>query len=98
MTPDTIAQALRNVYDPELGVDIVALGLVYGIDVEDQHVDVTMTMTSPDCPMGSAILDAVRQTLEWHFPEAEIDVRLASSPPWHIAMVDESTRRAFGRA
>jgi metal-sulfur cluster biosynthetic enzyme len=83
--PDLIAttrQALRHVWDPELGVDVVSLGLIYDIRVVDGGIEVDMTLTTPGCPVseqlsGEAAL-AVRQAL----PDVPVNVQVVWEPPW----------------
>jgi len=63
MNPAEIREALREVIDPELGVNIVDLGLVYAIEIVDNEVRVTMTMTTPACPLRDYVRDLVESTL-----------------------------------
>jgi metal-sulfur cluster biosynthetic enzyme len=87
-----IAEVLRTVYDPELGVDIVALGLVYGIDTSDGGIHVSMTTTTPLCPMGGALVAGVEDALQFAFPGLASEVRVVQEPVWEIGMIEESTR------
>ena len=66
ITEDMVRSALKNVYDPEIGVDVVNLGLIYKIDVYDQgkKVDVDMTLTTPACPAGPQILEQARRAAQ----------------------------------
>lgn len=94
--PEAIREVLRQVIDPEVGIDIVDLGLVYRIDTTDGIV-VEMTMTSPTCPMGEMILDDVRARLAIAFPGTfPADVRLVWEPPWDPSMMSAGSRRHFG--
>jgi len=93
---DVVRAALRGVIDPEVGMNIVDLGLVYRIDTEPAIV-VEMTMTSPTCPMGEMILDDVRARLAVAFPGTwPADVRLVWEPPWNPSMMSANGRRHFG--
>jgi metal-sulfur cluster biosynthetic enzyme len=74
--------ALRDVFDPELGLDVVSLGLVYGIDVVDDHVTVEMTLTTPGCPVAESLPAEARDALARALPEATIDVQVVWDPPW----------------
>lgn len=95
-TPDTLCQALCAVIDPEAGMNIVDLGLIYDVAVADAAVQVRMTMTSPACPMGEMIVDEVRATLAAVVPAGwGIDVALVWEPPWAPAMMSETARRHF---
>lgn len=96
VTTHEVARTISRVYDPELGIDIVALGLIYGIEADPERVHVTMTMTSRGCPMGAAILEAVDQVLQGRFPEAAIDIDLSWDPPYDVAMADDRAREWLG--
>lgn len=89
-------QALSRVKDPELGVDIVALGLVYGIEAEPYCVRVVMTMTFPGCPMSGLITDMVEQVLGATFPEWDVVVATTDDPPWNPAMLSPEGRAWLG--
>lgn len=91
-----VAGALREVFDPELGLDVVSLGLVYGIEATADSATVTMTMTSPACPMGSLILESAETVLRHHFPGASITVLASWDPPWDADMADDLARGRLG--
>ncbi len=82
VTADRIVEALREVLDPELGLSVVELGLIYGIEVVDGRVTVTMTLTAPGCPLHDAMLDWVRESVGRVPGVAEVEVRLTFDPPW----------------
>lgn len=82
MTVAEAWEALARVVDPELGVDIVELGLVYGLDLGDDAVRVTMTLTSEGCPLHGVIVDGVERALERpDGPPVIVDV--VFDPPWN---------------
>jgi len=92
-----IRDILRGVNDPEVGMNIVDLGLVYRVDVAAGRVRIEMTMTSPACPMGEMILDDVHAALAKALPDApRPEVTLVWEPPWSPAMMDEAAKRHFG--
>lgn len=92
-----VREALRVVLDPEVGVNIVDLGLVYGVEVTDDHIYVVMTMTSPACPMGSYITDTARHALRALAPSiADIQVHLVWDPPWHAGMMSAAAKDTLG--
>jgi len=94
--PEVVRAALRHVVDPEVGMNIVDLGLVYRIDT-DAGIVVEMTMTSPTCPMGDLILDEVRYELAEAFPdEPPADIRLVWEPPWNPSMMSGRAKLDFG--
>ena len=96
MKASEVADVLRDVYDPELGLDLVSLGLVYGIDVDAATVVVRMTLTSTGCPMAGAMLDAAREAIAYQFPGSDVTVTSAFDPPWDIDMADDHARDWLG--
>lgn len=94
---ETIREALRAVNDPEAGMNIVDLGLVYGIETTPERVHVTMTMTSPTCPMGDLLVDSVRDAVRRVAPEVrDVDVELVWDPPWTAERMNEEAKKFFG--
>lgn len=85
---------LHQVIDPEIGVNIVDLGLVYRLffDAQAQKVTCTMTLTTPYCPMGEAITNNVREVLSQTFPEEEIEIVLTFEPAWNYEMISNEGR------
>lgn len=79
-----VIAALREVYDPEIAVNVYDLGLVYGVDVDEKgEVHVKMTLTAPGCPLAGMIVSTAESTLREKVPEAkEIRVELVWDPPW----------------
>lgn len=73
---------LRTILDPEVGLNIVDLGLVRSVAVEGDVVRVQMTLTSPGCPMGASLVDGVRAALRTHGAQFEPEVELVWDPPW----------------
>lgn len=93
----SLRAALRTVIDPEAGMNIVDLGLIYGIIVAPEVVRVDMTMTSPACPLGDMIVKDVEDALRACVPAGMgIDVRLIWDPPWEPARMSDAARRHFG--
>lgn len=97
MEAEQLLEALRQVDDPEAGMNIVDLGLVYGVDAEPPLATVRMTMTSPACPLGDYLSDVVRDALRARFPELEeVNVELVWEPPWTPDRMSEEARNFFG--
>jgi metal-sulfur cluster biosynthetic enzyme len=96
-TRDDVREGLKNVYDPEIGINIVDLGLVYDADVsETGDVLVTMTLTSLGCPLGPVIVQEVQGALG-HLPDVgEVDVKLVWSPPWSPELMSEDAKDELG--
>lgn len=94
---ENILGALEQVIDPELGIDIVNLGLVYDVDMDDAGMTtVTMTLTSMGCPLAGVIVDQVRAALS-DIPEVkEVDVDIVWSPPWTKDKMSRYAKIALG--
>ena len=97
VTVEEVQQALKDVYDPEIPVNIVDLGLIYGIDVDDDgHVHVDMTLTAAGCGMGPFIA----QQAEWAVAEVDgvkdVDVEITFEPAWTPDKITEDGRKLLG--
>jgi metal-sulfur cluster biosynthetic enzyme len=96
-TEERVREALCRVDDPEVGVNIVDLGLVYRIDITAEVVRVELTMTTPACPLGELITDNARRAVGAVLPQTmAVDVALVWEPPWTPDMMSESARQTFG--
>jgi len=94
---DAVREALRAVDDPEAGMNIVDLGLVYGVDVTHEGVHVAMTMTTAACPMTDMIVAQVRDVLERIVPVGtSVDVELVWDPPWTPDKMTGIAKEHFG--
>jgi metal-sulfur cluster biosynthetic enzyme len=94
---DSMMGALEMVVDPELGVDIVNLGLVYDVDLDDEgKATVTMTLTSMGCPLAGTIVDQVKHALS-DLPEVkDTEVNIVFNPPWSKDMMSRYAKIALG--
>ena len=91
-----VREALRNVHDPELGINIVDLGLVYGVDISDNTVHVTYTLTTMGCPIGPLIEAEIRQFVEGIDGVDTVDAEMVLRPPWTPEMMSEEAKAALG--
>jgi|TARA_B100001142_G_scaffold327204_1_gene384297 metal-sulfur cluster biosynthetic enzyme len=93
---EIIYEALKDVYDPEIPVNIVDLGLVYGVEIKDNDVKVNMTLTFAGCGMGPYIA----QQAEWRIAEIEevddVEVDIIFEPPWNPDMISEDGKKELG--
>lgn len=94
ITEELILETLRQVIDPELGCNIVDLGLVYNIRIDGPSVSVAMTLTTPGCPMHESISQGVQTALLGVDGIADVDVQVVWDPPWHPSMMTEQGRIA----
>lgn len=95
-TEKDVRRALRKVKDPELNLDLVVLGLVYEIDIQDTHVKATMSLTSPFCPVAGQILDEAKAAIEGVEGVESADVELTFQPPWTPERIDPLIRASLG--
>jgi metal-sulfur cluster biosynthetic enzyme len=94
---EEVLEALRVIVDPEIGLPIVDLGLVYGVDIEDDgKVKVTYTLTSMGCPVGPMIEGQVRQIVESLPGVGEVALELTFKPAWSPEMMNEEAKAALG--
>lgn len=97
MSDEAILLALRRVVDPEVGINVVDLGLVYHAAQVADGIDVALTMTTPSCPLGETIVEEARLALHDQFPDAEnIRVELVWDPPWSPDRISENARQQLG--
>lgn len=96
LTKDDIREVLRTVIDPELGVSVVDLGLIYDIDISETKIVIYMTLTTPGCPLVSHIITEVELALHRLAPHVKTDVELVWKPPWHPRMMSDSAKRKLG--
>ena len=96
-TEHDIREALRQVLDPEIGVNIVDLGLVYRIEVDGARVRIAMTMTSPACPLADYLKELVTSAIVDRVPDvADVDIVVEWDPPWDPDMMSDEARRQIG--
>jgi metal-sulfur cluster biosynthetic enzyme len=95
---DDIFIELSKVYDPELMVDIVDLGLVYDVQVTGKTIKVEMTLTSPGCPMGPQLRHEVTERLKIFDDVKKVDVAIVWNPPWHPDLMSEEAKLELGYA
>ncbi len=90
-------EALRGVIDPELGINVVDLGLIYGVDVDGDHVYVTMGVTTPACPLGTHLIEIAETAVRVALPTVEkVDVALTRDPPWSPDRMSPKAREQLG--
>jgi metal-sulfur cluster biosynthetic enzyme len=92
-----IREALRQVLDPEIGVNIVDLGLVYRIEAEETRARIVMTMTSPACPLADYLKELVTSAIREHVPGVtDVEIVVDWEPPWDPGMMSDEARRQLG--
>jgi metal-sulfur cluster biosynthetic enzyme len=96
ISPDLVKLALRRVRDPEINLNIVDLGLIYDIHVENNDVRIDMSLTSPGCPSGPEIMTEAEQQVKGIEGIGEVVVNLVWSPPWSPERIDPRVRTYLG--
>jgi len=96
-TKDEIFQAISTVIDPEVGFNLVEMGLIYDASSDDEgNVDVTMTLSTRACPLHQMILQWVKEAVEKLPNVKEINVEVVWEPVWNISMADDNVKKALG--
>jgi metal-sulfur cluster biosynthetic enzyme len=95
-TVEDVEAALTNVIDPELGLDFVELGLIYGIEIEGGDVQVTFTLTSPGCPIGPQVSEQIEEFVSELDGVDSVESTMVFSPPWSPDRMSEDAKFALG--
>ena len=94
---EAIVKMLKTVYDPEIPVNIYDLGLIYGVEIdEDKNVIITMTLTAPGCPVADFIVDDVQTRIESISGVRNVEVNLVFEPEWHQGLMSEEAKLELG--
>ncbi len=96
ITADDVFEALREVEDPELGMDVVDLGLVYDVAVEGERVKVLYSLTSMGCPAGQMIEEGIRDSVMRIKGIEQVDAELTFTPPWTPDMMSDDAKFVLG--
>ncbi|MCH7874306.1 MAG: DUF59 domain-containing protein [Gemmatimonadetes bacterium] len=96
LTEEVVRKSLRSVKDPELNLNIMDIGLVYDVDIEDGNVTVKMTLTSPGCPAGPEILGDTEQAVRALEGVKDVQVELVWEPYWTPERIDPRVRAFLG--
>ena len=96
VTVDDVQEALTNVIDPELGLDFVELGLIYGVEVEGGDVFISFTLTSPGCPIGPQVADQMEEFVGELDGVNAVHPKMIFTPPWTPDMMSEEAKFALG--
>jgi metal-sulfur cluster biosynthetic enzyme len=97
LTVDAVRDSLKLVLDPEVGINIVDLGLIYGVAVEGHAVHIDMTLTTPGCPLHDTIEQAVRRVLDTRHPDiVDVQLELVWEPAWDVDRITPAGRAELG--
>jgi len=93
---EDVMDALSNVIDPELGLDFVELGLIYGVEVAEGNVKVTFTLTTPGCPIGPQVNEQIEEFVGELDGVRSVECEMVFVPPWSPELMSEDAKFALG--
>lgn len=96
VTPEDVEDALTNVIDPELGLDFVELGLIYGVEVNEGDVHVTFSLTSPGCPIGPQVMEQIDEFVSELDGVTKVESSMVFTPAWTPERMSEDAKFALG--
>jgi len=96
ITKKDVMKALKECYDPEIGISLVDLGLIYDVKVDKDKVDIKMTLTTPGCPMHTFMVKDVREKVKSLKGVKEVNVELVWDPPWTPDRMSEKVKKQLG--
>lgn len=93
-----IIETLRPIMDPELEISIVDMGLVYSVNINEEQktIELEMTLSSPGCPMGAAIVGAVENCMNHYYKDYQTEVKLIWDPAWSYEFISEEGKQLLG--
>jgi FeS assembly SUF system protein len=92
-----LRDVLRSIFDPEIPVNIYDLGLIYNIEIDDDHTaHITMTLTAPNCPLADQLLEEVKYKVAGTRGVKNVDLKLTFSPPWDKSMLSDEAKLELG--
>ena len=96
ITTDMVRACLEDVIDPELGVNVVDMGLIYDIHISDNTISVDMTLTNASCPLAGVLAGSVEEAIRRAFDGVDVEVSLIWDPPWTPDMLSDSAKQQLG--
>jgi|TARA_B100001013_G_scaffold49351_1_gene25909 metal-sulfur cluster biosynthetic enzyme len=96
ITEEIVLEQIKQVIDPDVGLNIVDMGLIYGVDINDDIVDITMTLTSPGCPAAPQLLNGSQTVVQQLDGVEEVNINVVWTPPWDPEMMSEEAKDELG--
>ena len=96
ITEEIVLEQIKQVIDPDVGLNIVDMGLIYGVDINDDIVDITMTLTSPGCPAAPQLLNGSQTVVQQLDGVEEVNINAVWTPPWDPEMMSEEAKDELG--
>ncbi len=96
VTEESVFEAIKEIIDPEIGINIVDMGLIYEVEIDNTTVDITMTLTSPGCPAGGQIINGTQHVTQQMEGVEEVNVSVVWTPRWTPEMMSEDAKDELG--
>lgn len=96
VSEESVLEKIKEIIDPEIGINIVDMGLIYGVDINETTVDITMTLTSPGCPAGGQIINGTQHVTQQMDGVEEVNVSVVWTPRWSMEMMSEDAKDELG--
>ena len=96
VSEETVLENLKQIIDPEVGINIVDMGLIYEVDIKDETVGITMTLTSPGCPVGPQLVNGTQNVTQQLEGVDEVNVDVVWTPPWTPEMMTDDAKDELG--
>ena len=96
VTEEIVLEQIKQIIDPDIGLNIVVMGLIYGVDINDDIVNITMTLTSPGCPAAPQLLNGSQTVVQQLDGVEEVNVNVVWTPPWDPEMMSEEAKDELG--
>lgn len=96
ITKEIVMQKLSEVVDPEIGLNIVEMGLVYSVEINDDSVNIKMTLTAPGCPLQNTLVSIAKDAVQNIPGVKNVNIQIVWDPPWHPSMMSEEAKRKLG--
>jgi metal-sulfur cluster biosynthetic enzyme len=93
---DQIIDSIKNIYDPEIHINIYDLALIREIKIDEKNIDIIMTLTSANCPEAQSLPEQVQYSIETLFPEKKVSVEVTFEPLWTIDNLEEEIKLELG--
>lgn len=96
ITKELVLQKLSEVVDPEIGLNIVEMGLIYSVEINDESVNVKMTLTAPGCPLQNTLVSIAKDSIQQLPGVKNVNIQIVWDPPWHPSMMSEEAKKKLG--
>ena len=95
VTKEQVIEQLKQVFDPHIGVDIYSLGLIYEVKIDNNNVEIEMTLTNPGCPMAKSIMGEAKKSVSSLKDIERVDINLVFDPPWTVDMMSDELKKRW---